>query len=200
MTATSDHDHEFSESMVADTETGERVQGTPLSGVVVPSGAGRADLAHLDSELADMVAMFADPEPTPREVMGWILKQEEMDEVDPEDAARSIVARILMADSAEDVLAVSKVTHAKDILQMPIEIHSVKWQRGGFEEGANCYAVIAATLLQDDERVTVTCGGVNVMTQLVKLGIIGAYPIHARIVQSAKPTAKGYFPLWLEPA
>lgn len=200
MTEPSDHQHEFSETMVADTETGERVQGTPVEGVIVPRQDTGSSTLVLPEDLKDLAALFTEREPTPREVMGWVLGQDEMEERDPEEGAMAIVARILSAETAEDVLAISQVVHAQDILGMPISIHRIKWQRGELEGSANCYAVITATNLQDDEKITITCGGINVMTQLVKLGMIGEFPYRARITKATKPTKRGYLPLWLEPA
>lgn len=171
----------------------------PVEGTVIPRQSAGAEVSLLPESLADLADMFREVEPTPREVMGWILGQEEMPETDPEEGARAIVARILSAESADDVLSISSVTHAQEILQVPLEIFRVKWQRGTFEEGTTCYVVLSAVVIETGERVTITCGGTNVMVQLVKMGIIGAFPFKARITKSIKATARGFYPLWLEP-
>lgn len=158
------------------------------------------ELARLPESVEGLLALFAQEEPTPKEVMSWILEPEQMEERDAEESARAIIARIMFSETVDDVLATSKATHAQDVLGIAFEISAVKWQRSDHQQGSSCYAVITATDLACDEKRVITCGGRNVMTQLLKLSMMKVLPVRARIVKTDKPTANGYHPLWLEPA
>lgn len=136
---------------------------------------------------------------TPREILAAITKQGELPEQDAEDSVRQIIARILAADTVEDILR-KDVLHARDLLDVPLEIQAVKWQMSGYEEGANCYAVMDAVNIATGEQTVITCGAVAVQTQLLRLWVGGFLPVTAMVVKSARPTRNGYYPLWLAPA
>jgi hypothetical protein len=174
---------------------------TTVTGALVPTqvSMGR-ELEILPADFAGLATLFAEQEPAPMEVARWILEPDQMDVRDPEESTRAILARILAADTAEQVLATRDVVHAKDILGEPLLIDTIKWQRSDYQQGSSCYVVMSGKRLQDESPVTVTCGGRNVMMQLLKLQHIGALPARMRITQAAKQTANGYLPLWLEPA
>lgn len=178
-------------------ETGQA--GTPEPTVPAQVVKG-SELAALPENLSELAAFFAEPEPTPQEVVRWIAGTSEMDDSDPEDTMRSIMARILSATTAEDILSGHKVTHAQDILNMPIKVDSVKWQKSRMNDGSACYAVITAESLEGEQKLTITCGGRNVMTQLLAFQVHQLYPVRCVIRPSSKPTEAGYYPLWLEPA
>lgn len=188
-----------------DTETGEVLTGEVITGpgsgtVVIPTQVTKgSEVARFPETFAELADFFTQDEPSPMEVARWIFEPDQMEERDPEESARAILARIFAADTAEEILATREVTHAQDILNEAINIQSVKWQRSDFQQGSSCYAVVTATRVTDDSPVTITCGGRNVMGQLLKLSMNGHLPRRAAITQSAKPTARGYKPLWLEP-
>lgn len=158
-----------------------------------------AELAALPENLADLAAYFADPEPSPKEIVAWIAGTADMEESDPEDTIRSIMARILSATTTEGILSGHLVTHAQQILDVPLQVSGVKWQRSRQDGGSTCYAVISATNVDTEEKLTITCGGRNVMTQLLAFHVHQLYPVRCRITQARKPTENGYYPLWLEP-
>lgn len=189
-----------------DPETGEIIHDEHADiphqgGAIEPTSVAKgAELDRLPADFNDLAAYFAQDEPSPREVMQWILEADQMEETDPEDSARAIIARILMSQTTEEVLATSTAYHAQDMLQQQLEIRSVKWQRSDHQQGSSCYAVLTAVTLEDGEQKIITCGGKNVMTQLLKLSMMNAFPARARITKAVKPTRNGYYPLWLEPA
>jgi hypothetical protein len=173
---------------VVDQETGEI---TTVARIV------EREVAKLPEDLADLRGLFQKNEPTPREVMGWIMARETMEQVDPEDAQLQIIARILMAESAEDVLAQDEVKHARDVLAQPFRFMKVQWQRSEMEQGSACYAVIHAQYPGTNAPLVITTGAKNVMVQLLKMDMIGAFPFEGKIVQKEKATAAGFHPLYL---
>lgn len=172
-----------------------------VTGEILPTtvSLGR-DIAALPDDLGELAALFSEPEMSPTQVVRWILGEETLEENDPEETARAIMARILTAGSADQVLNGHKVIHGLDILETPIRIHAVKWQRSTLGGASSCYAVISAERIDSGEYITVTTSGRNVMVQLIKMSMNGWLPVVARITKSANPTANGFWPLWLEPA
>ncbi len=53
---------------------------------------------------------------------------------------------------------------------------------------------------QEGERLLVSCGGTNVMAQLVALVKAGALPLDVKLTRTTKETRQGYRPLWLQAA
>jgi hypothetical protein len=172
-----------------------------LAPLIEPSVvATSTDLARLPENLSDLAAFFAEPEPSPKEVIQWIAGTAEMDETDPEQTTRSIMARILSETTATGILSGHKVTHADQVLGAALEATAVKWQRSTVDGGSSCYAVITAHMIDTEETITLTCGGRNVMTQLLAFQVHQLLPVRCRIMRAAKPTEAGFYPLWLEPA
>lgn len=121
--------------------------------------------------------------------------------VDPVEAQKEIVKRILAAESADQVLGGSDAIHARDVLDVPFELRGVRFLRSSFEgSGPGIFAVMDAVLVTSGEVVAITCGGLNVMAQAAKLAQLGSLPADVKIVESDRPTAAGYRPMWLEAA
>lgn len=117
---------------------------------------------------------------------------------DPAEVSTDIVRRIL-AGEGEQALAQRTTTKARDVLDTPLEIRGVRWLRSGIEDNpVGVYALIDAVELGKGEELLVTCGGQNVMAQLLVLARDGVLPVKAYIEQMPE-TARGYRPLWLRP-
>lgn len=117
---------------------------------------------------------------------------------DPEKIADSIVARIMRAESVEDVLAPQAIEHARDLIGVPLEIRSAKFNRSEYEDGPEVYMVVEAEVLDDGRVTTFSCGGRSVMAQVYRIAQLGGLPFRGVLVQSPKPTRRGFRPLWLE--
>jgi hypothetical protein len=61
------------------------------------------------------------------------------------------------------------------------------------------FAVVHATRGDTGDKVVTTCGGAQVMAGLARWQELGAFPILAKLAQSEKPTANGFYPMWWEP-
>lgn len=118
---------------------------------------------------------------------------------DPEMVAREVVKRILTATSIDDVLKPQTLIHAEDMLWVPIEVTDVRFNQSDKEGNlTGAYAVIDAKRMDTGQQVQISCGGQNVMAQLYQLKRLEALPLPVRLRQADKPTARGYYPLWLE--
>lgn len=120
--------------------------------------------------------------------------------IDPEQASRDIVMQILNAESIDAVLDMAGTTPCEEILDRPIEIRAARAMRSAFEQGATMYLLLDVVDLDTSEALKVTCGARNVMAQLYRITQIGKLPVRGRICQSDRPTAQGYYPLWLKRA
>jgi hypothetical protein len=136
-----------------------------------------------------------------QDVEAALLTDAELPELEPEDAgeiAKGIVERILTAGTVDDVLDQGKTTPAKDVLDIPMLVRSVRWNRSALEgEGPSIYALLEVTLLDDGSEAVVTCGSRNVMAQLYRLATLGALDTPVMIKESTKPSASGRRPMWL---
>lgn len=165
------------------------------SGELVPPSDPRAA-----EELDAMLAQIVGAEPSAQEILQAIVGGEDLPEASAQQSQSGIVARILGAGGADAVLDMGEPTKAEELEQVPLNVTGVRWMRSTFDEGPGVYAVVDATRTDNDEQVKVTCGGVNVMTQLLKLQTLGAFPQNVKIVKSSRPTKSGYYPYWLQPA
>ncbi len=120
---------------------------------------------------------------------------------DPEAMSRAIMERILAAESFEDVFTQQSLTPWRSMLDVPVVVRGVHFNRSTIEgEGAPVYAVVDL-VDPNGEAQTVTCGGRNVLAQLVK-GLQEGWLVDERrpVKLIENKTAAGYGALWLEAA
>jgi hypothetical protein len=165
------------------------------SGELVPPSDPRAA-----EELDAMLAQIVGAEPSAQEILQAIVGGEDLPEASAQQSQSGIVARILGAAGADAVLDMGEPVKAEELEQIPLLVKGVRWMRSTFDEGPGVYAVADAVRIDNEEQVKVTCGGVNVMTQLLKLQTMGVLPQKVKIVKASRPTKSGYYPYWLQPA
>ena len=148
-----------------------------------------------DGELVD-----TDRELHGSEVEKYLETMDRLPVEDPEAVALEIVARRLSAQNVQDLLAPMVVTGARDLVYRPLILQSVHFNRSAYEGAVQVYAIMDCTDRTTGERFTVSCGAGDVLAQLYKLVGWDALPIDVQIVQAARPTASGFYPLHLEAA
>lgn len=118
---------------------------------------------------------------------------------DPEALSREIAARILSAESMDDVFSQGEVIHAKDVLGLPLLINGVRWQKSRYNEaGPQVYALIDATGPTGDDDMLITCGSRNVMAQLFWCWKRGQFPLPEPMMLVENETASGFGALWMQ--
>jgi len=117
---------------------------------------------------------------------------------DPEAMSRAIMERILNAQSFEDAFTQQDLTPWRSMLGVPVKVLDVHFNRSSFEagEGAPIYGVFDLLVLKTKERVTVTCGGKNVLSQIIVALKNGWLDKPVRMIENT--TRDGYGALWLE--
>ncbi len=118
---------------------------------------------------------------------------------DPEVVSRMIVERILSAETFEEAFAPQKLPAWRDVaLDRTVLVQGFHLNNSTMPEGqgAAIYAIVDLVDTATGEQMTVTCGGRNVLAQLIKSlekGWLGR-PVR----MTSKATAEGYRVLWLE--
>ena len=118
---------------------------------------------------------------------------------DPEVISRAIVERILGAETFEEAFSPQELKGWQELVDVPVRVLGFKLNpstaaSGG--TGPSVYAVVDLVVLETGEQETVTCGGRNVLAQLVKALEKGWLGNPIRLI--AKPTAEGNTALWLQ--
>lgn len=120
---------------------------------------------------------------------------------DPDAVAKSIVQKILDMDDVDQILSgnIGGVVHAEDLLDTPVTVTDVRYNKSDHADGLGFYAICDATK-SDGTEIVFSIGSMNAMAQLFRLQSLDALPVTLKIVQSKKQTASGYYPMWLEKA
>lgn len=117
---------------------------------------------------------------------------------DPEAVAREIAYRILDAADADELFEQATATSARDVLNVPLRIKSVRWQESRYEgEGPKVYALIDAERGDNGDSELITCGSRNVMAQLYRAGQLGMLPMDNFVKLVENETARGTGAMWL---
>lgn len=119
-------------------------------------------------------------------------------ETDADQVSIDIIARILEASDAAGVLGREEAAHARDVLDVPLMLRDVRFNRSTFEDSTTAFYSLLDCVNVDGEPVLVTCGAKNVIAQAWRLKDLGALPIAVVLREAPKETAAGYKPMWLE--
>lgn len=137
-------------------------------------------------------------EPVMRAVISGELDEDRED--DPEIAWARIITQIFRADTVDDVLASIDATGLTALLDKPIKVLDIDFQRSDYEVGSPYYLVMKCINIATGENMMVTCGAKRIIAQAVKLKVMGALPVDIIARKSQRATKNGFFPLRLEKA
>ncbi|MGH3572312.1 MAG: hypothetical protein ACRDUW_10855 [Pseudonocardiaceae bacterium] len=178
---------------VQDTPAGLQDGDPGLTGALVP--------AHGDA-LAELTAFLLNDgmgkAPDPATIAKAIMGQATLDGADPEEATRSIIARVLMAETVEDALAQSDIVGVEMLVNASVEIRGVKWMPSAYDKGPKCYAIMDTVDLVTSQARAVSCGAQTILAQLLRIQVGNAFPVKVKVAQAVRPTAAGNYPMWLE--
>lgn len=133
------------------------------------------------------------------DIAQWYRDGSDTEPVDPAEIQREIVLRILSATTQEAIMQPVTTTVAEEVLGVPLLIRGYRRMPSTKADSALKYYMLIDAVDPFGETMNVTCGSINVMARLVALKANGFLPIIGAIVQSAKATASGYFPMDIEP-
>lgn len=116
----------------------------------------------------------------------------------PVAMSQEIARRIKSATTPEEILRAQTLPAWRDRLGHVFLVQRFHLNASNVEGGSSVYAVVEAVDTESGEQVVMSCGGTNVLMQLVKLLELGALPRELRL--TGKRTAEGYTALWLQDA
>jgi hypothetical protein len=176
--------------------------------------ARRADAAAIAEDQATPGTALAvlDPreleallEPYTIDVRTWVralVGVGDMPETDANASIAGILAGILTAETSEQALAALELDRAKQMCgdepggKSPVLlITGARALKSAFEEGAACYALISAVVVESGETIRFTTGAYAVQAVVLKHIAEGWMPFKARLEISRKATQRGFYPL-----
>ncbi|MGH9013165.1 MAG: hypothetical protein ACRDZ1_04410 [Acidimicrobiia bacterium] len=123
---------------------------------------------------------------------------------DPERVSAEIMERILRAETPAEVLGGQAVVSARDLVGIPHTITGVHFLQSDYDGGPGVYAIVDAEVPNPStgevQRLAYSSGSRQVLAQAFRLSELGAFPVSVRLVESVKPTAQGFVPMWLQAA
>ena len=116
--------------------------------------------------------------------------------VDPEVMSRAIIERIMHAETFDEVFRPQELEAWREAyLDVPVKVKGFHLNASGFDESGSAVYAVVDLVTPDGELDTVTCGGRNVLVQLVKALEKGWLDRPVKMVE--RPTASGFKTLWL---
>ncbi|SRR5581483_2420506 len=120
----------------------------------------------------------------------WLTERADQGDEELYDVMASIMADMVQADSAEELLKEATVLHAKEILNQPLVLHSFDIREGQYEDSLlGFYAALTVSRPGMERTRIVTCGATKVLMKLYNLERIGEFPV--LFMFKSKPGKKG---------
>lgn len=116
---------------------------------------------------------------------------------DPDAISKQILSELLAAETDEELEQVGSATGWLDYEGVPVEVRGFRWRKSDYTEGAPIYLIVFGTDMRNGDALTLTTGSKNVIAQLINLGSRDRLPCVRVLTRADKPTAQGYYPLWL---
>ena len=110
-----------------------------------------------------------------------------------------LAARLLGAQSADDILQPFNPQQGKTYYGKPLMIESMSFIESDYE-GFPWYVSLHCKVPATGESFVVTVGGEKVVMQAAAAEKAGALPMYAKIAEAEKATKAGFYPLELRPA
>jgi hypothetical protein len=119
---------------------------------------------------------------------------------DPDSDAKSIVARIMNAETEAEIFGgPGNLMSSEDMIGKPFTLHDVEFRRSDIEgAGPGVYSLLHVTLPGTTSTVLVTCGARNVMAAAFRAKQLSMLPRGPVTLVEGKKTRQGFTPLWLQ--
>jgi hypothetical protein len=114
-----------------------------------------------------------------------------------DDVVDAIAARILTAETADDVLTLSEPTKFADLIGHRIEVVSFVMRSSDIEDGIGAYAMIGYDDVDTGETGFTSCGASGVLAQLARMFQLGRLPFRCTVTEVVTGKAGRNNPLYL---
>lgn len=114
---------------------------------------------------------------------------------DPIEVQARIMAQILDAPTLDEAFTVGDALSAEDLLDVPLEIQSVRWAKSAYEGGINYFAVAFGNRFDSGLPIVFTTGAGNIVALLRRCELHNEFPVRFRMIRKDRATEAGYFPI-----
>lgn len=114
---------------------------------------------------------------------------------DPREIAERLVTAALKAETLEEIFESAEMASADDVAGIPLRVRGVQWNPSSFGEGPTFYAVLDCVDDAAQEEITVGCGSVLVLAQLIRVQELRLFPIEITFSRRTRATAAGFYPI-----
>lgn len=118
-----------------------------------------------------------------------------VESIDPIEVQARIMAQILDAPTLDEAFTVGDALGAEDLLDVPLEITSVRWQRSAFEQGFRYFAIAYGQRFDEGLPIVFTTGAGNIVALLRRCELNGEFPVKFKMMRKDRATEAGYFPI-----
>lgn len=154
-----------------------------------------------DKVKAEVVKHGTAVEPQEAEIEKFLKQAQPSEQVDDAEAVqRAIIERILSAEDTESILGTQELTSSDEMIDVPFQLTDVRWNQSGLKGGLGFYAIMEGKSLASGDTVAISCSGQSLMAQVYALKQRGKLPLDVAIRRVKKPTARGFYPLYLDRA
>lgn len=171
-------------------------------GLTPQAGAPGAAVATRDITPAEIEALLQPYTISMKEWLTGILTVDDFPDQDPEAVTMGMLAQILMAETSEEALAAMDLQRAKELCggdpggRSPVlEITGARPMKSDYDEGAACYCIVSAVVLETGEKIRFTTGARAVQTAIFKHMAQGWMPFRACLEIRRERTRSGFYPL-----
>jgi hypothetical protein len=141
-----------------------------------------AEVATTKELMAEFAALFND----------------ELPELDPREAQLAIVEQIIAGETLEDIFGGRDTVASKDYLDRPFTLLGTDIRESTIDgDGPGRYMILRC-VDTNGESFVMTSGSMNIMSAAWVAGRRGLLPATVQVKRAAKPSAAGFYPLWLE--
>ncbi len=118
---------------------------------------------------------------------------------DANSDAKAIVARIMNAETPEDIFGgPGNLLASADLVGKPFTLQDVEYRESDMGDGPGVYSLLHVIPWGTSNVVLATCGARNVMAAAFRGKQLGYLPRGPMTLVEGKQTKQGYTPLWLQ--
>lgn len=116
---------------------------------------------------------------------------------DDENVGEIIAARILAAETLDQLLTPSAAPSMGQLVDKPIVVHDLRKREGGMNKELGFYLLVAVETQNDGVQEVYSTGAANVVTQLLLANARGWLPMTCKVLEMESKSNPGQFIHWL---
>jgi hypothetical protein len=114
-----------------------------------------------------------------------------------EDIGEIIAARILQAETMDQMLTPSSAPSMGQLSGKAIRVHDIRRRDGGLNKDLGFYLLVAVEAADDGEQEVYSTGAANVVTQLLWAHAHNSFPFPCKVLEVESKSNPGQMVQWL---